>query len=45
MLSLALALGLFEGCGSNTPGATEGGDPPVSNVKIGFMFLHDENST
>ena len=53
ILSLVLCLGLFAGCGSSTPAATEGGDAPaeesaaapVSNVKIGFIFLHDENST
>ena len=53
ILSLVLCLGLFAGCGSSTPASTEGGDAPaeesaaapVSNVKIGFIFLHDENST
>ena len=53
ILSLVLCLGLFAGCSSSTPAATEGGDAlaeesaaaPVSNVKIGFIFLHDENST
>lgn len=53
ILSLVLCLGLFAGCGSSAPASTEGGDAPaeesaaapVSNVKIGFIFLHDENST
>ena len=49
-----MMLGLLAGCGSNAPaaeetkaaeGAVETTAAAVADVKIGFIFLHDENST
>ena len=42
MLVLALCLCLMAGCGAKTEGKTE---ETKSDVKVGFIFLHDENST
>lgn len=52
-LVLVMALSLFAGCGSKTeaPAAAEApaAEAPAAeaapNVKMGFIFLHDENST
>ncbi len=44
LLAAVMVLGLFAGCGSNdAAGNDEGGKNTA--VKIGFIFLHDENST
>ncbi len=39
VLSLALCLGLLSACGSSDTEAE------ASSIKVGFIFLHDENST
>ena len=47
LLAAVLVLGLFAGCGGNggeeTTAAGETGS--MANLKVGFIFLHDENST
>ena len=42
LLASLMVLGLFAGCGAaeEAPAAEES-----KNIKIGFIFLHDENST
>ena len=42
LLSVLLVLGLFAGCSSNTDDTQTNG---TTDVKVGFIFLHDENST
>ena len=42
LLSAILVLGVFAGCGSKDSEET---GAAVNDVKIGFIFLHDENST
>ena len=39
-LVLLLCVGLFAGCGGS-----EGKDNEAADIKVGFIFLHDENST
>ncbi|MCQ2481130.1 MAG: BMP family ABC transporter substrate-binding protein [Clostridia bacterium] len=46
VLSLVLVLGLFAACGTKTPSEGDGNTPvPAEKLKVGFIFLHDENST
>ena len=46
LLSLVMALGMFAftGCGSSAPAGSEGGSAG-GDMKVGFICLHDENST
>ena len=46
LLSLVMVLA-FAACGqkTNDAGETNGGESAISDVKVGFIFLHDENST
>ncbi|MCD7723022.1 MAG: BMP family ABC transporter substrate-binding protein [Clostridiales bacterium] len=42
ILSLAFVAAMFAGCSSNTDTDTDGSE---TTVKVGFIYLHDENST
>jgi len=50
LLAVMMVLGMAA-CGSNAPATTEGGNATggetvaKSDLKVGFIFLHDENST
>ncbi len=44
LLSLVFVFGLAA-CGGNTNEAETKTDSPAENLKVGFIFLHDENST
>ncbi len=41
---VAMVAALFAGCGSSG-GSSGGGDEGSDSIKVGFIFLHDENST
>ena len=51
VLSLVLVIGLFAACGKNNDNTGTSttnettADTPAENLKVGFIFLHDENST
>ncbi len=51
VLSLVLVIGLFAACGKNNDNSGTSttnettADTPAENLKVGFIFLHDENST
>ena len=50
ILTVCMAVMCFAGCGGSGPdqGGSNGGDSKgkdLSNIKIGFIFLHDEKST
>ncbi len=50
LLVVFMVLGLFAGCGSNATDSTNpsqsGGETTAAkDIKVGFIFLHDENST
>ena len=42
LASIAMVATLFAGCGGS---GSSGGDDKASDIKVGFIFLHDENST
>ena len=43
---VAMVVALFAGCGgSGGSSSSEGGESEGSDFKVGFIFLHDENST
>lgn len=44
LLSVLFVAGVFAACSSDKP-TDEGNNAEMSNVKIGFICLHDENST
>ncbi len=43
-LALVLVVGCFAACGDKEP-ANDGNTPAASDLKVGFIFLHDEQST
>ena len=45
LLSVLLIGGVFAACGGNTETEGEGGNKESLDIKVGFIFLHDENST
>lgn len=45
ILTVCMAVMCFAGCGGNQGGTTETKGKDLSNIKIGFIFLHDEKST
>ena len=46
LLASLMVLGLFAGCGNSAEAPAEGeAASAAKDVKIGFIFLHDENST
>lgn len=45
LLAAVMVLGLFAGCGSDDSAETNAAADGKTDVKIGFIFLHDENST
>ena len=47
-LCIVMALGILAGCGqkgNDTPNTDDGSDAEGAKVKVGFITLHDENST
>lgn len=42
ILSVVLVLGMFVACGGDN---ADNGDGATADLKVGFIFLHDENST
>ena len=42
ILSVVLVLGMFVACGGDN---ADNGDGAAADLKVGFIFLHDENST
>ena len=42
ILSVVLVLGMFVACGGDN---ADNGDSAAADLKVGFIFLHDENST
>ena len=44
ILAMVLCIGLLAACGSNGDDAKTD-NTAAKNVKLGFIFLHDENST
>ncbi len=45
LLAAVMVLGLFAGCGSNDSAESTAAAGEKTDIKIGFIFLHDENST
>lgn len=45
ILSALFVIGCFAGCTSGTDEADSTDSAATSNIKVGFIFLHDENST
>lgn len=45
LLSVLLIGGVFAACGGTTNNENEGGQTEGLDIKVGFIFLHDENST
>ena len=45
LLSAIMMLGMLAGCGDKSGENTDGTAAAAKDVKIGFIFLHDENST
>lgn len=47
VLALVMVLGVFAGCGSesNANTSSDADTSAYSDLKVGFIFLHDENST
>lgn len=45
ILTVAMTVLCFAGCGDNNGGGTAGGENPYADLKIGFIFLHDDKST
>lgn len=45
VLSLVLVIGLFAACGDKTPASDDEVKANTSDIKIGLICLHDENST
>lgn len=45
ILSVVLVLGMFVACGGDNADNGDNGDGAVADLKVGFIFLHDENST
>ena len=41
---VAMVAALFAGCGGSGGSSDKGGDD-ADSIKVGFIFLHDENST
>ncbi len=44
-LALIIVVGCFAACGDKEPAADDGNKPAASDLKVGFIFLHDEQST
>ncbi len=44
-LALIIVVGCFAACGDKEPAAGDGNKPAASDLKVGFIFLHDEQST
>ncbi len=42
ILSVVLVIGMFAACGGDT---ADNGENAAADLKVGFIFLHDENST
>lgn len=45
ILSVVLVLGMFVACGGDNADNGDNSDGAVADLKVGFIFLHDENST
>lgn len=45
ILSVVLVLGMFVACGGDNVDNGDNSDGAVADLKVGFIFLHDENST
>ncbi len=47
LMALVLCLAVFAGCGTEgkETSSTKDSENPYADIKVGFIFLHDENST